>query len=336
MKKRILIGITSIIAVVVIVGGFFGFRREKPAKPEPEKITLGISSSSLLSSLIYIAARKDYFQNEGIDIEIKKYATGKSALADVLKGKIDICTVADTPIVSNSFKRNDFALFATIVDSAKHAKVLARKDRGINNPQDLIGKRLATTLGTSAHFYMFTFFIMNSLDLKDVKIINMKPKQMAEAIISGDIDAAFTWEPNILNAGKILGDKAIAMSGNVEYLATFNLVSMKAFIKDNPEILKKILKALIKAEEFAEDNPEESVNIVASYMGIDRENIKKLWNDYKYRVSLPQFLLITLEDEARWYIESGQTDKTEVPNYLNYIYIDALVEVKPDAVTIIR
>jgi hypothetical protein len=47
-------------------------------------------------------------------------------------------------------------------------------------------------------------------------------------------------------------------------------------------------------------------------------------------------LLITLEDEARWAIKNNLTSATEVPNYLDYIYFDALDEVKPEAVGIIH
>ncbi len=61
-------------------------------------------------------------------------------------------TVAATPIVAIRFERNDFAVFLTIVDSAQHAKAIARKDRDINIPQDLVGKKVATTIGTTAHF----------------------------------------------------------------------------------------------------------------------------------------------------------------------------------------
>jgi NitT/TauT family transport system substrate-binding protein len=47
-------------------------------------------------------------------------------------------------------------------------------------------------------------------------------------------------------------------------------------------------------------------------------------------------MLITFEDQARWRIKQGLTDATEVPNYLDYIYLDALEEVKPEAIGIIR
>ncbi len=53
-------------------------------------------------------------------------------------------------------------------------------------------------------------------------------------------------------------------------------------------------------------------------------------------LSLSQVLIIAMEDEARWAIKNNLTDATEVPNYLDYIYFDALEAVKPDAVNIIH
>jgi NitT/TauT family transport system substrate-binding protein len=53
-------------------------------------------------------------------------------------------------------------------------------------------------------------------------------------------------------------------------------------------------------------------------------------------VTLPQALIIAMEDEARWRIENKLTDKTTVPNYLNFLYLDGLEAVSPEAVTVIR
>ena len=330
-----------VIAVIIVIGiliaSYLWLGQEQPKYTGPiENVTIGISATSLLPSLVHIADEKGYFLEEGIDIEIKGYPAGKFAFAATFEEEVDICTVADTPIVSNSFTRTDFAAFATILDSAQHAKALARNDRDINTPQDLIGKKIATTIGTTAHFFMVSFFIVNGMALDDVEILNLKPKEMNDAIVNGSVDAIFAWEPNILNAKKILGVNATLLPSNVGYTVTFNLVSKNEFIEKNPELLKKVIKALVKAEDFAKNNRAESVDLIASRLETDRDDIDELWAGYKFRVSLPQFLLVTLEDEARWYIESNLTNATEVPNYLDYIYMDALETVKPEAITIIR
>ena len=327
----------GIIIVIVIIGISIVGCKGQPRKPEQfEKVTIGISTSSLLASLVHIAEARGYFLEEGIDVEIKGYSTGKAALAATLSGEVDMGTVADTPIVSNSFERNDFAVFVTICNSNQHSKVLTRKDSNINTPQDLVSKKVATTVGTTAHYFMAVFFLLNKLDISDVEIVNLKPGEMVEAIVNGDVDAMFAWEPNILKATKSLGDNAIILPSDVGYEATFNLVSMNGYIENNPELIKKVIKALAKAEEFITNNREESINIIALRLETDREDIDKLWDGYKFGLSLSQTLILTLEDVARWSIRSNFTNKTEVPNYMDYIYMDALEEVKPEAVRIIH
>lgn len=194
MKKTIFIIITVVTVVMALVIGIsVGGCQEQTEKPEQfEKVSIGISNQSLLSSLVIIAKEKDYFLEEGIDVEVKGYPTGKTALAATFNGEIDIGTVADTPIVSNSFERNYFAVFGTILDSAQHAKVLTRKDKAINSPQDLIGKKVTTTIGTTTHFFMVTFFAMNNLDLESVEIFDTKPTETVKILINGEVDAIFT------------------------------------------------------------------------------------------------------------------------------------------------
>ncbi len=331
--QRILIAIAIIAVIGVSVGGC----SQQIAKPEElEKVTIGISATSLLATLIHIAEEKGYFLEEGIDAEVRGYPTGKDALAAVFNGEVDIGTAADVPIAFNSFERNDFAIFVTIIDSTQHAKVIARKDRNINTPQDLVGKKVATTIGTTAHFFMVTFCTLNGIDTSDVEIVNLKPGEMVEAIVNGDVDAIFAWEPKILNAQKSLGDNAIILPSKVGYMATFNLVSKNDFIESNPQLITKIIKALIKAEEFTNNNREESIDIIASRLETSKEDIDTLWDDYTFRLSLSQTLVITLEDEARWAIKNKLTEATKIPNYLDYIYYNALEKVKPEAVGIIR
>ena len=179
MKKTVFILVVVVTVVASgMVAGCAGV--DKPAVPL-EKVTIGISATSLLPALVHIADEKGYFLDEGIDAHITGYPTGKAALAALFNGEVDVATVAETPIVVNSFDRNDFAIFVTILDSAQHSKALARKDRNINAPQDLIGKKVATTIGTTAHFFMATFFALNGLDTADIEIVDLQPGGMVQA-----------------------------------------------------------------------------------------------------------------------------------------------------------
>jgi len=135
---------------------------------------------------------------------------------------------------------------------------------------------------------------------------------------------------------KGLGDNGVTFSGEGIYRETFNIAAKQDFANENPQTIRKVLRALIKAHEFIEENPDEAREIIAGKIGMDEATLNELWELYDFRVTLEQSLLITLEAEARWAIKNKLTDATEVPNCLDYIYMDALEEVKPEAITIIR
>ena len=72
------------------------------------------------------------------------------------------------------------------------------------------------------------------------------------------------------------------------------------------------------------------------HLDFDEGYMNYHWPKQSFVIELPQSLLFRLEDEARWRIKNNLTDNKEVPNYLDFIFTDALEQIKPGAVTIIR
>ncbi len=96
------------------------------------------------------------------------------------------------------------------------------------------------------------------------------------------------------------------------------------------------MKSLLEAEDHIKDNSEESKEFVKDRFDYESDYMDYSWPKQEFAVSLEQAMLIAFEDQGRWRLKHGLTDKTTVPNYLDFIYIDALQAVKPEAVSIIR
>jgi NitT/TauT family transport system substrate-binding protein len=96
------------------------------------------------------------------------------------------------------------------------------------------------------------------------------------------------------------------------------------------------LRALLQTESFVKNNGSEAIDLISQDLQLDRGYLDKTWEESQFKLILNQDLIVTMEYEARWVIESGSVETIEVPNYLDYIYYDALEEVKPEAVGIIR
>ena len=101
-------------------------------------------------------------------------------------------------------------------------------------------------------------------------------------------------------------------------------------------MIRNVLAALVDAETYTQQNPEEAQQIIANRLGQNKSYISEVWPKYHLIVSLDQSLIIAMEDEARFAIQNNLTDKREVPNYRYNIYRDGLDAIKPQAVTIIR
>ena len=336
MSGRTRIGSIGLAVAVVLGLGLYLSVLKQPGKytGPVERIVLGAETVAH-SSPVWIAESKGYFIEEGLNVEIREFESGRTALRTMLNmGGVDIATAAQTPVISNSFNRNDYAIIGGMVYSDNDAKMLARKDRGISAPANLKGKTVGITAGSSGHFFLGIFLAYYGLQISDVKTIDMEATRLSQALIEGQVDAIATWEPHIYNAKKVLGNKALLLPGGGIYREDFYFIARKDFIKNNSEALKRFLRAIEKGEAFIMKNRKEAIDIVGQRLKMDREMLNATWDDFLFTLFLDQSILTSLEDEARWAISNRLTDASKAPNYLDYIYPDALEAVKPGAVTI--
>lgn len=336
-KKKFPVWTAAISAVLILtVGACFLASCKRSESPEiKEKIRLG-ASKSFLSVPVYIAKEKGYFAKEGLDIEVKEYGSGKAATQALFAGEVDISTVADMPVVFNGFKRDDFCIFAKFTHSYSFVRIIARRDSGIRRGADLKGKKVGASIGTSGHYYLGAFLIHNRLSISEVKMIDIKTPDLADALKNNEVDAISVWQPYSQKAMKLLGGNAIELPGGDIYRATFNFAAMKSFAREHPKALKKFLMAIDRADTFIKGNREEAQGIIAKAFNLDKETVSAAWDDFTFELSLDQALLVSWDEIARWAIRSRFVGRKTLPNYLNLINMDAMDAVKPDAITIIR
>jgi ABC-type nitrate/sulfonate/bicarbonate transport system substrate-binding protein len=191
-------------------------------------------------------------------------------------------------------------------------------------------------LGTTGDFFADSFLLVHNVDRKNVNFIDMRPDEMASALATGKVDAVSTWNPTLIQLKKKLGSKGIIFFGESLYTELFCVVAGQEYVKKNPEVIKKVLRALIKAETFARQHPEESRHLVANFIKTDKTILDEIWDIFTLRVVLDQGLIVDFEDQTRWAIKYHSMTHRVMPNYLDFVYMDGLQVVKPEAVRIIR
>jgi len=327
------VGCASVVIAVILM--FANIQYASSA--ETGTIRIGLSQQ-VSSAVCIVAVDQGYFAKEGLKVTVKDYPSGSRALNDGLfAGEVDLITTAEVPIVFSSFNRNDFSILAATGTIRNYSKIAASMKSGIRKPADLKGKRIATQKASAVHFFLHLFLLKNHLSEKDVKLSYMKIDELPAALTSGSIDAFCSTQLSVTEAKAKLGSDGIVVfeEPNLYDYITVQ-VALKKFVSENPDAAKSILKALIRAEEFIKKQPEDAMKIIGKKLNVPVNEIAEAWSQSSFKVELPQSMILTLEDEARWASGSKLVESKTLPNYLDYIHIDSLKSVRPRSVGIIR
>jgi len=108
--QKMFIGIAIIVVIGISVGGC-SQQPEEYTGPV-EKITVAAFEGGA-SAPIYIAESQGFFENNGLDVTIKGYESGKACADVLIAGEADISTSSDAVLVGNSFDNPDLKILGT-------------------------------------------------------------------------------------------------------------------------------------------------------------------------------------------------------------------------------
>jgi NitT/TauT family transport system substrate-binding protein len=326
----------ALMLIAALIGCHEPSSENKEQRSGPlQKITVAYTYQPQ-STLVHVAVAKGYFVEEGLDVQPLMRTFGKAALDEVIGNKADFATVAETPIMFNVLKGEKIFVLANIEASSTNNAIVARKDAGISAPADLKGKRIGFTPGTTGDFFLASLLTANGLTRQEIQSVALKPDEMQDAIMAKKVDAVSTWNYPLAQINRQLGNDGTVFYDREIYTETFNIAARQEFVQKSPELVKRFLSALIKAEDFVAKNPDEAQAIMSAATKIDQSLIRDVWNDFNYHVVLDQTLLLTLEDETRWAMKNKLTDQVVMPDYLSFIHIDSLKAIKPEAIRMNR
>ncbi len=300
-----------------------------------ESINIGMEATAV-NSLICIADNQKYFAANGIKTNIKdNYPSGAEATDRMVEGAVDISTAAELVLVRSAFARKQIRTIGSI-DMFTHMKLIGRKDRGIKGIPDLVGKRIGVPIKTAADFKLSRFLDLNGIDKAKITILDVKAPKALEALAGGSVDAVVTWQPYVMAIEDRLKQDVViwdVQSGQPIYCL---LLTTGRWAEKHPDLMKRFMNSLLKAEDYLVQNGEEARAIVQKRLGYDDRYIKAIWPEHQFSLRLDQSLITAMEDQARWMIKSNLTSENQVPNFLDHINEGALKVMKPEAVNIIR
>jgi taurine transport system substrate-binding protein len=292
MKKSLVI-LLSAAFLLTVLSGCSKKRESGKSADVPPKVTIGTQKGPVPEAI----ATTDGWLPEalGTEVDIVYFDAGRDVVAAIASGSIDIGMIGSPPAAIGIANGIPYQVFY-IQDVAGEAEALiVRGNLGIQDAKGLIGHRIATTFSSTTHYSLMKYLEINNVNPSDVAIIDMNAGEIATAFIRGDIDGAFTWEPNVTNmknnGGVMLtNSRELADSG----YATMNLSIVRTeFAEKYPDVVSAYVRMMDRAVALYRNDPKAAGAIMARQTGVTAEECLA-------QVENAVWLMVNEQKSMRW------------------------------------
>lgn len=280
-NKKILFALVIFVAVAIIglifcflnYSSFFNSSYLNNANGIPsEKIIIGTETWPGYIGL-YIAEAKGYYQEEGINVEVKRYLKLSKLSDDYVAGKLQGRANLTLDAVNETLHGLDHRIVLAI-DYSKGADAIVAKP-GIKSINDLAGKRVVFEKDTFEEYFLLWALEQKNMKLDQLISMQGDPETAMKLLMTDKTDVAVTHEPFLSELLKNKNFSVIFSSADAPGLITDVLTFHADFIHKNPESIRAILRAYFKALDFVKTNPKEAYEILAKEFEIDANNLKQ-------------------------------------------------------------
>jgi sulfonate transport system substrate-binding protein len=281
---------TSSLSIIAAACACMGLVLAVPNGAVAEKLRVGVNLTTIETLPIYLVEMEP--AGEGI-------ALSGGAIPSLTAGNADVVTNAETQAILRSTADPEIRVILTVAEYAY--RIVARRSAGVRSAADLRGKRIATSLNSSAHFYIVKMLQSVGLLERDVTVVGMTPPAMPAALARGEVDAVSIWEPAAEQSAMALGPDALILRGP-DYRERFNLNTTATVLADPARhaAITDLLRAIIRASLRVRERAQEVQPVIAAKLGLRDQIVAATWGLFRFPASLPDDLLESMVEQEPW------------------------------------
>ncbi len=247
-----------------------------------------------------VAVRKAMWDGLGVRVVGKIFTAGPETLEALVSGSADIATMGDTTAII-AVSRAPVVIIASHGNGERRHRIIVRRDSPIRQPSQLIGKKIAVKKGTSTYGGLLAWLKKYGL-LGKVRIIDMRPPDMPDALVSGAVDAIVASEPtpSVIEA-KGLGRQLATLAGlgsNYPIL----LVARRKFVQQHRDAVRRFLQGMNKACYFVRNHRRDAARIIAPVTGLSPQIALRSMSLHQYWLNLNDHTIRSLRWAANFLV----------------------------------
>ena len=227
-----------------------------------DRVRIGVSNYNLSNLTVGVAQTRDFFKQEGIDAEIIRMNPNVATMA-LVSGDVDYTTLIGSVIGAN-LKGAKLKMIACSQDRTPLALV-ARPE--IKSGKDLKGKTIGvgsygSTPDIVARMVVKHFGIDPETEIK-VLALGSDGARLA-ALKEGVVDVIIV-APPVDFEGQKMGFNIVSRAGEIFRFPYNGLGTSVQKINEKPDEVKRVLRALIKANGFIRTNKEGTIQVLVNW-----------------------------------------------------------------------
>ncbi|PWC45841.1 aliphatic sulfonate ABC transporter substrate-binding protein [Azospirillum sp. TSO22-1] len=170
--------------------------------------------------------------------------------------------------------------------------------------KDLKGKKIATFKGTTAHHLLFLALAEAGLKPDDIQLVNIPITEMGTALLNGNVDAAFLWDP-LLSKLEAEGAVRVLRDGKGLKNVLSLIVVGEAFAAANQPQAVALLKAYARGADFIRANPAQAAELLAPEFKLPVEVAARALSHFQYDPAFHAEELAALKGTEAYLRENG-------------------------------
>jgi NitT/TauT family transport system substrate-binding protein len=284
------------------------------------------------SAIFLLPLDKGYFKAEGLDVTIDSAAGSLEPINRVASGTYDMGFGDINSLIKFRDANPTIPIKSVFMFYNKPAfSIVGRKSRGVVKPKDLEGKKLGAPAPDGAYAQWKIFVQANDIDASKVTIENVGFPVREPMLAAGQVDAitgfSFSSYINLKDRGVPADDITVMLMADYGLQLYGNTVIVNPkFAAENPETVKKFIRALIRGIKETVKDPASSVDSI-----IKRNDVaKKPVELERLQMALDQNIL-TDEVKANGY---GAVDMARLEKSIEQIGLTYNFKAKPKAADI--
>jgi NitT/TauT family transport system substrate-binding protein len=250
-----------------------------------QKVRAGYVSPSTDNVLLPIAQKRGLFAQHGIEVEIIALRGGVQMAQALLSDSLQFAQMAGSVVVRSVLAGGDLVMIAGFVNRISYLMV---SRPNINSMKDLTGKKIATaSIGGSVDSVLRLGLKASGIDPQQATLLPAgPPNARIAALASGQMDATIVLPEN-LGAVEKAGLKVLKDLSEVDLqIQHTGLVVRRSLIKENRNLVKSVLAAIVEAINFYRGNERETIEIMGAFAGT--RDARPLLDSYRFHKRLFQ------------------------------------------------